>query len=83
MTAANAAVSLLHLEALLRGAITLPLMENFWPEIAAADARWLDRHHGLGLIRFAIITVGQPGSIRFILWRGAFRHNPAQIDKGL
>ena len=19
-------------------------MENFWPEIAAADARWLDRH---------------------------------------
>jgi len=22
-------------------------MENFWPEIAAADARWLDRHHGL------------------------------------
>ena len=65
------------------GAITLPLMENFWPEIAAADARWLDRHHGLGLIRFAIITVGQPGSIRFTLWRGAFRHNPAQIDKGL
>jgi len=58
-------------------------MENFWPEIAAADARWLDRHHGLGLIRFAIITVGQSGSIRFILWRGAFRHNPAQIDKGL